>query len=116
MFVVYVVVTSLTMVANAGFALADLLKARFVLHNSAEVGVPLSWLPVLGMLKGLAATGLLLGLLGARWIGAAAAFGLVVFFVGAIGAHLRARVFYNLPFPGACLALAIASLALAITR
>jgi hypothetical protein len=116
MFIAYVAVTSLTMVANAGFALADLLRARFVLHNSAEVGVPLGWLPLLGALKGLAAAGLLLGLLGARSIGVAAACGLVLFFVGALVAHLRAHVLHNIAFPGGCLALAVASLALALAR
>jgi hypothetical protein len=116
MFPAYVVVTSLTILANATFVLADLVKARFVLDTSAEVGVPSSRLPMLGALKGLAAAGLLLGLLGARGIGVAAALGLVVFFVGAMCAHVRARVFYNVAFPGVCLALAIASLALAIRR
>ena len=116
MFAVYVIVTSLTLVANAVFALADLLKARFVLHTSAEVGVPLAWLPLLGALKGLAAVGLLLGLLGARSIGIAAALGLVLFFVGAVVVHLRARVLYNIGFPGGCLALAVASLALALAH
>lgn len=114
MFSAYIVVTTVTILANAAFAVADLVRARFVLKNSAEVGVPVSWLPMLGMLKGLAAAGLVLGLLGARSIGAAAALGLVVFFVGAIVAHVRARVFYNIAFPGGCLALAIASLALAL--
>jgi hypothetical protein len=116
MVAVYVIVTSLTIVANATVAVADLVRARFVLHNAAEVGVPPSWLPLLGALKGLAAAGLLLGLLGVRGIGIAAALGLVVFFLGAIGAHLRARVLYNVAFPGGFLALASASLVLAIAR
>jgi hypothetical protein len=114
MFSAFVVVTSLTILTNATFAVADLVRARFVLHTSAEVGVPSSWLPMLGTLKGLGAAGLLVGLLGARDIGVAAALGLVLFFVGAVVTHVRARVFYNIAFPGACLGLAIASLVLAI--
>jgi hypothetical protein len=56
------------------------------------------------------AVGLLLGLLGVRPIGIAAALGLVAFFIGAVATHVRARVFYNIAFPMAYLALAIASL------
>jgi hypothetical protein len=32
-------------------------------------------------------------------IGVAAGIGLVIFFVGAVGNHMRARVFYNIAFP-----------------
>ncbi|MEU4235353.1 DoxX family protein [Nonomuraea sp. NPDC026600] len=45
-------------------------------------------------------------------VGFAAATGLVLFFAGAVVAHVRARAFYKLAFPGGFLALAIASLAL----
>ncbi len=61
------------------------------------------------------AAGLLLGLLRVHLIGVAAASGLVVLFVGAILAHLGAWVFHNIAFPGAYLALAGASLVLAVT-
>ncbi|MFE2755280.1 DoxX family protein [Actinosynnema sp. NPDC059335] len=108
----HVVVTVLTILANAGIAVADLARARFVLANSAEVGVPASWVPALGALKGAGAVGLLLGLLGAPVIGRAAAVGLVLFFVGAVVAHLKARVLHNIAAPTAFLALAVASLAL----
>lgn len=116
MFTAYVVVTIITIVANVGVAVADLVKADSVLANSAEVGVPRSWLPLLATLKIAGAAGLLLGLLGSHVIGVSAAIGLVAFFVGAMVAHLRARVLHNLAFPGAYLALAIASLTLAITH
>ena len=112
----YMVVTIVTILANAGIAIADFRRADFVLANSAEVGVPRSWLPLLAALKAAGAVGLLLGLLGANAIGVAAATGLIAFFVGAITAHVRARVFYNIAFPGVFLALAIASLTLAIAQ
>ncbi|WP_028926072.1 DoxX family protein [Pseudonocardia acaciae] len=112
--IAYVVVAGVTILANAGIAAADFARARFVLDNSAEVGVPVSWLPGLAVLKAAGAAGLLLGLLGVPVIGTAAAFGLVAFFVGAVIAHVRARVFYNIAFPGAFLALAAASLVLSI--
>lgn len=110
------IITSVTVVANAGAAAADLAKADFVLKVSDEVGVSHSWLPLLAGLKAAGAAGLLLGLLGFHIVGAAAAAGLVVFFVGATIAHVRARVFYNIAFPGLYLALASATLALSISQ
>lgn len=114
MSVAYAVVLSATILANIGIAIADVTKAKFVLNNSAEVGVPMSWLPVLASLKTAGAIGLLLGLFGVPLIDTAAAVGLVLFFLGAVSAHLRARVFYNIAFPGTYLALATASLVLSV--
>jgi hypothetical protein len=114
MFIACAVVAGLTVAANAFEAVANIMRAGFVRANAAEVGVPLSWLPVLGCLKGAGAVGLLMGLLGVPLIGVAASAGLVLFFVGAVVAHVRARVFYNIAFPGAFLALAVASLVLAL--
>jgi hypothetical protein len=114
MLTAYVFIMTITILANAGIAIADLARADFVLANSAEVGVPQSYLPILAALKAAGAAGLLLGLLGAWAIGMAAAIGLIVFFVGAIVAHLRAGVFHNIGFPGAYLALAVASISFMI--
>jgi hypothetical protein len=116
MFITYVVITVITIVANAGAAFADFSRARFVLANSAEVGLPRSWLPLLATLKAAGAAGLLLGLLGVRFIGIAAAIGLFLFFIGAIAAHFRAHVLHNIAFPGGYFMLAIASLVLAAAR
>ncbi|MDN3250507.1 DoxX family protein [Streptomyces mutabilis] len=109
----HVIVTVVAVIANAGIALADLRRARFVLANSAEVEVPASWLPGLAALKAAGAAGLLMGLLGVRPLGVAAAAGLVLFFVGAVAAHIRARVFHNIAFPIGYLALNAAVLVLA---
>ena len=103
-------VVMITAAANAVVAVADLIPARFVLANSAEVGVSRTWLPRLGLLKGAGAAGLLVGVLVFPPLGVAAAVGLVAFFVGAIITHIRARVFYNIAFPAAFLVLAVASL------
>ncbi|MEV6674477.1 DoxX family protein [Streptomyces sp. NPDC051162] len=116
MFLAYVVITSVTVLANAGMAMADFSRAGFVLTNSAEVALPPSWLPWLATLKAAGAAGLLLGLLGIRTVGVAAAVGLVLFFIGAVVAHVRARVHRNIAFPGGYLALAVASLLLAVAR
>ncbi|NES14903.1 DoxX family protein [Micromonospora sp. PPF5-17] len=113
-FAAYVIITVVTIVANAWVAVADLTRAGFVLANMAEVGVRRSWLVPLGVLKGAGAVGLLVGLLGLRPLGVAAAIGLVLFFAGALAVHVRAHVFHNFAFPGAYFALAIASAVLAI--
>ncbi|MEU1668423.1 DoxX family protein [Streptomyces sparsogenes] len=116
MFTTYVIITVIAIIANAGISVADFMRTRFVLANSAEVGLPQSWLPWLGALKATGAAGLLLGLLDVRFIGIAAATGLVLFFIGAIAAHIRARVYHNIAFPGAYLGLATVSLVLAAVR
>jgi hypothetical protein len=116
MHIAYVVITLTTAVVTAGIAVADLVPAGFVLANSAEVGVPRSWLPALGAVKLAGAVGLVIGLLGLPALGIAAAVGLVLFFVGAVITHLRARVLYNIAFPGAYLCLSAATLALMVAR
>ena len=105
--------TALTLIAivlNAGIGLADLAKAEFVLATSRAVDVPPSWLPVLGALKLAGAAGLTLGLAGIRPIGTAAAVGLVLFYLGAIVAHVRARKIATGVAPLLFLGLAVATL------
>lgn len=114
--VALIATTATTALLTAGVAIADFIPAGFVLANSAEVGVPRSWLPALGAVKLAGAVGLVVGLLGLPALGIAAAGGLVLFFVGAVVTHLRAHVFYNIAFPGAYLLLAAASLALLVAQ
>ncbi|WP_030872746.1 DoxX family protein [Streptomyces sp. NRRL F-2747] len=116
MFTGYAIITAIAILANAGIAIADFVRAESVLANSAEVGLPENWLPWLAALKAAGAASLLLGLVGVPGVGVAAATGLVLFFTGAVAAHIRARVYYNIAFPGGYLALAAASLATAVTR
>jgi len=113
-FAAYVTITVVTIVANAWAAGADLAQPNWLLANMDEVGVPRSWLLPLAVLKGAGAAGLLLGLLGVRPVGTAAAVGLVLFFTGALATHLRARAFHNIAVPGTYLALATASVALTV--
>ncbi|HEY0815035.1 MAG TPA: DoxX family protein [Pseudonocardia sp.] len=101
-----------TAAATIGIAVADLARARFVLANSAQVGVPESWLPGLAVLKGAGGFGLLLWFPGVPVLPALAAAGLVCFFLGAVTAHVRARALATIAFPCAYLGLAVASLAL----
>ncbi|MGW6057648.1 DoxX family protein [Streptomyces sp. NPDC055189] len=103
------VATLMCIVAVVSIALADYAKAGFVLKNSAEVHVPATALPYLASVKLAGAMGLVLGLSGAHWLGLAAGAGLILFFTGAVFAHIRARVFYNIAFPGLYLLLAVAT-------
>lgn len=112
----YVAVTAITAIVTAGIAMADYIPARFVLANSAEVGVSRSWLPLLGTLKLAGAVGLVAGLLGLHALGVVAATALVAFFIGAVLVHIRARVLYNIAFPGGYLLLSAASLVLAVAH
>jgi hypothetical protein len=52
------------------------------------VGLSSSWIPLLGGLKAAGAAGLLVGLAGVRLIGLAVPLGLVLFFIGAVVAHV----------------------------
>jgi hypothetical protein len=56
------------------------------------------------------------GLLGVRPLGVAVAIGLILFFTGALAAHVRARAFHNIAVPGAYFAQAVAVAALAMAR
>ncbi|MEV0993582.1 DoxX family protein [Nonomuraea sp. NPDC050202] len=112
MYGAYLAVTFMTIAANVWAAAADVARARFVLANSSELGIASSWLPLLAALKAAGAAGLVLGLLGVRFLGLAAAAGLVAYFAGAVVVHVRARVFHNFAYPAGFLALAVGSLAL----
>jgi hypothetical protein len=65
---------------------------------------------VLGGLKAAGAAGLILGLAGVPILGIAAAAGLVLFYIGAVIAHLRVRVLHTIAFPAGFLVLAVATL------
>lgn len=110
------IATLLCIVAIVFIVAADYLKAEFVLKNSAEVHVPAGAVPYLATLKLGGVIGLVLGLTVAPWLGVAAAIGLILFFIGALAAHIRARVFYNIAFPGVYLLLALATAAHMIRR
>lgn len=88
----YLVITVLAIAANTFSGVAAMLRIAPVRAAMAKVGVPESWLVFpIGVLKVAGAAGLLLGLLGVPLIGAAAAIGLILYFVCAIAFHLRAR-------------------------
>lgn len=109
MFTAFVIVTAVTIALNAIESVANFAGAEWVKRNSRAVDVPDSWLPFLGFVKGAAAVGLAIGLFW-RPLGVAAAIGLVVFFVLAMAAHVRHRVYHNIVGPLLFLALSVATL------
>jgi hypothetical protein len=110
MFIAYVAVTVLAAAANFFSAGADFVRYQQVVSNMARVGVPTSWMTMLGILKAAGALGLLVGFV-VPPIGIAAATGLILFFVGAIVTHLLGH-FYSFTLPVSFLALAVAALVL----
>jgi hypothetical protein len=109
---VTIIVISITVVMNIVIVIGDIMRAKFVVANSREVGVPDGWLPALALLKGAGAAGLIACLAGLPLIGILAAFGLTLFYLSALIAHVRARVFHSIAFPTLFFAFALASLAL----
>lgn len=114
--VIYALIIATAIVANTGAAVADFTGAKFASDNSARIGIPRSWLPALGMLKVAGAAGLMLGLLGVPYVDIAAAIGLVLFFLGAIGVHLRAREHRHIITTAGYFLVATASLVASVTR
>ncbi|RRS00401.1 DoxX family protein [Glycomyces terrestris] len=109
MFVAFAVVNVLAIAANAVESVANFMGAAWVKRNSRAVGVPDSWLPFLGFVKGAAAVGLAVGFFW-RPLGIAAAAGLVLFFVLATALHVKERVFHNFAGPVMFLGLSVAAL------
>ena len=110
MFVAYIIVTIIAAAANIFSATLDFIRFKQILVNMAKVGVPESWITMLGTLKVAGAVGLLVGI-GVPPIGVAAAIGLILFFIAAITTHLRARD-YSFGLAGVFLLLAGAALVL----
>ncbi|MDJ0397492.1 DoxX family protein [Rhodococcus rhodochrous] len=105
----WLVGTVACVVANTFVVAADLGRARFVLANSAEVGLRPETLPYLAVLKGAGVIGLMVGLAGIPLLGLAASVGLVLFYLCAVGAHIRTSVFHNIVFPVFFLTLALSA-------
>ncbi len=119
MFIAYVTVSGLLTAYLAFSVAADFARYHLVLTAMAKAGVPQSWLPTLATFKAAGALGLLVGigvsLIGtaAVVIGTAAALGVILYFVGAIITHLRARD-YSLAPATVFLLLAVATLVLGL--
>src|SRR5438552_16658555 len=112
MFTDYIVDTVLAAAANNCSATHGFIGFKQIIINVGKVGVSESWITMLGVLKAAGALGLLVGIR-VPLIGTAAAVGLVLFFVGAIITHLRARD-YSFGLAAVFLLLAVAALVLRV--
>jgi hypothetical protein len=87
---VYIVITAIAAAANIYAAANDFIRPKWLLGNMEQLGVPESYLPLLGTLKAAGAVGLLIGI-SVPAIGVLAAAGLTLFFIGALITHMRAH-------------------------
>lgn len=111
MHIVYLSITIIAALANGYAAVLNFTRAESVKVVADRVQVSQDWMIPLGALLGAGAIGLLVGL-AAPVIGEAAAIGLVLYYLGAVSAHLRSR---DWGISGAVFFLALASCALAAT-
>jgi hypothetical protein len=111
-FALYVAITSITAIGAAIGAWMNFVHHSVPVAAAKQVQVPKSWVRPLGALLGAGALGLVAGFV-VPALGISAAAGLVLYFVGAIIAHLRVRDFH-LGAPVAFLALTAATLAAGI--
>jgi hypothetical protein len=90
MFAAYVTVTILASVFNGLAAVTYLIGHDYPKAQADMKRVPRSWIPMLGTLLAAGSLGLLAGF-AVPLLGTLAAVGLVLYFLGALGAHLRVR-------------------------
>lgn len=90
MFAALITVSCMLALALAATGVAKLAGHTATVESLTAVGFPAKFAPALASAELAGAVGLLLGL---HWwpVGVAAAAGVVVYFLGAVGAHLRAR-------------------------
>jgi hypothetical protein len=88
LFAAYLTVTLVGAVFNGAAAVTYLIGHEYPKTQADMKGVPRKWVPVLGMLLAAGTAGLLAGL-AVPVLGTLAACGLVLYFVGAVIAHLR---------------------------
>lgn len=90
MFAAYLAATLLAAALTGCGAVANLIGHDYPKAQADRMRVPYSWMVPLGVLLGTGSVGLLAGL-AVPVLGALAATGLVLYFLCALGAHLRVR-------------------------
>jgi hypothetical protein len=90
MLAAYVAVSVVTAIANAYAAVLSFTHHKSVVETVERLRVPVSWMVPLGFLLAAGSLGLLAGF-AIPALGTAAACGLVLYFLFAAGAHIRAR-------------------------
>jgi hypothetical protein len=86
--IIYIVVSALTAMASGFAAALNFRGADSVRVTADRLRISQRWMVPFGILLALGAAGLLLGM-AVPLIGAAAAIGLTLYFICAVGAHLR---------------------------
>ncbi|MFQ6395336.1 DoxX family protein [Nocardia sp. KC 131] len=113
MFVAVVIISVLLAAMLSMSAYFKITRRPQFVEGYAAIGVPDSWLNPLAALLLAGAAGLLVGLWLAP-IGIAAAVGLILYFLGGIGFHAKAKDWKGLPVPTVILVVSIVVLALRI--
>ncbi|MFE7802442.1 DoxX family protein [Nocardia sp. NPDC057440] len=114
MFVATVIISVVLAVMLSMSAFFKITRRPQFVEGYAAIGVPESWLNPLAALLLAGAVGLLIGLWFAP-VGIAAAVGLILYFLGGIGFHVKAKDWKSMPVPMVILILAIVALVLRIT-
>lgn len=86
----YIAITVVAAIAFATAAVLNFTHNRSVVQTAERLGVPVSWQVPLGFLLGAGSVGLAAGF-AVPALGTAAACGLVLYFLCAAAAHIRAR-------------------------
>ncbi len=113
MFIAYVVVGALLALALIGSGSAKLAKNKTIVETITGLGVPLGMFPLLAACELAGALGLIVGIWWAP-LGIAAAIGVVLYFICAVGAHLRKSDFKGVPNAAVMLVVAAIGLALRV--
>lgn len=111
MFIAAAIVAGLLALVLAASGQAKLAKNPQVMQGMATVGVPEDRVWLLSIAEIAGAIGLVAGLF--WWpIGVAAAVGVIFYFAGAVGAHIRVKDTANIAIPAVILLVAVAALVL----
>lgn len=113
MFTAYVVIAILLGLLLPFSASMKFRRAPQIVTSLGGIGVPDAWFPRLGALEAAGGLGLVVGIWWAP-LGIAAGIGLVLYFLGAVFFHVRAKDFAGLPPAAVILVLSIAALVLRI--
>jgi DoxX-like protein len=114
MFIAYTIVAVVLALMNVGTARAKIRGLEPATSGLIAAGVPTSWFVPLALLNLAGAVGLLIGI-GWRPLGIAAAAGLLLYFLGALGFHVRANDLKGMPMPTLFTVLSAAALFLGVT-
>jgi hypothetical protein len=109
MFTAYTVVAIVLGLGLAGSGSAKIRRTERVTTGLTRAGVPLSWFVPLALLDFAGTVGLLIGIAW-RPLGIAAAIGVVLYFIGALIAHVRATDPKGMPMPAVLLVVAVLAL------